>query len=192
MEVFSKFGIIFEILSFGGYSSDEAITFLTQLCRRTYDIWIINYSIFLGDFFAKRIITLKHRNQKYLRDPRLGWFRLKVKMNNNLKPKDLEKFVSYFDNLLETNQSQDQDSYLNIYQPKKRKSRLRKLKLNVFSKWKLINLEFIHQNALKPLSLKYYADIFCKHEPNLLLYGNEKCDVCLEFFPESCKRRLRK
>ena len=113
-------------------------------------------------------------------------------MNKNLSARDLSTFVSYYDNLVSNYQEQKKICNLNIYHPKKRKSNLEKVNTKSFRNWKFINLELIKQNPTKLLPLMYFADLFIKHEPNLLLLSHEKVDAVIEFAPISKNKRIRK
>jgi hypothetical protein len=184
-KVHTTFSLMYNILKYG-YYLDEAICVMKELNYDTLVMWS-EYLRELIDFMDKRVVTIDHRDQKYLRNPRIAYFQVRFIMNKNFDIKDLIFFVSYFDRFIERDDTDDEDEFerefKNKLRLKKKKSRKRKRYLPVKNKYimhkldKYINVFEIKQDRESPISIKTFEDLLSNHTPDLIHSAYDKIEI---------------
>ena len=192
-----KFPLIYEILirTCDYCYSDKAISLLNQLNSGTQKMCYENFHILLSDkFMKKRVVTVKSKEQKHLKDQRLAYFKIKIVMNKDFDSNMFKKFVMFFDDLQSdsywlTNQFNQLD--LSEGSSSKLCKRLVLVNMEELKIAKHLNIHFIVQNLQAPLSILFFWDALKLHEPDLIHWALDKVQIAkLNTSMDSLKQRI--
>ena len=179
-----KFPLIYEILirTCDYCYSDKAISLLNQLNRGTQKMCYENFHTLLSDkFMKKRVVTVKSKEQKNLKDPRLAYFKVKIVMSKYFDSNLFKKFVKFFDDLKDDSYwLTNQFNQFNLDQEgeeSKLCKRLVLVNIDELKKAKHLNIYFIKQNLSAPLSISFFWDVLKLHEPDLFHWALDKVQI---------------
>ena len=183
-KVIYKFPLIYEILtrSCDYCYSDKAISLLNQLNKRTQKMCFENFHTLLsGKFMKKRVVTLKSKDQKNLKDPRLAYFKIKIIMSKDFDSNLLKKFVKFFDDLKDEAYWLTNDfNQLNLSHKlvtSKTNNKLKLVNIDELKNAKLLNIHFIKQNISAPLSISFFWEVLKEHEKDLVHWALDKVQI---------------
>ena len=104
----------------------------------------------------KRTVTVRHRFQTNLKDPRLAYFQVRVEMGPDFDSNIFKKFVRFFDGL------KDDEYWLSAafgqlsVGASKSSRRLQLVNVAALRQASHLNIEFIKQNLAAPLSISFF------------------------------------
>jgi hypothetical protein len=132
-------------------------------------------NVLIGDYFEKRIITIKDRDQaRKFKDKRLVYFKVRFELSHKFDFKDLWKFVKFFEDL--DNQSEILD-FTSRFEEMKLGGEERKFEIinqKAFARKKLLYLSFIQQEPNSKKIFHWLLTLFQKIEPDLFYNAYEK------------------
>ena len=179
-----RFPIIYEILirSYDYWYTDTAISLLNQLNRRTQQMCFSNFHILLSDkFMKKRVVTVKSKDQKHLKDPRLAYFKVKFQMNTDFGLNQLKKFVKFFDDLKDDTYwlsfSFNKLGLTEEWVESKLPAKLNLVNVDELKKAKHLNIHFIKQDINNIILITNFWEILRLHEPDLIHSAFDKIQI---------------